>query len=49
MINANCFTDADGIFYPISDAGSEERISEYSMIQYNLLMDYKNRVTALED
>ncbi len=49
VINANCFTDADGIFYPISDAGSEERISEYSMIQYNLLMDYKNRVTALED
>lgn len=47
VINANCFVDADGIFHPISDLSEHEALVEYQMINYNSLIDHRNRAEAL--
>lgn len=48
VINANCFVDADGIFYPISDMANEEALVEYQMINYNMLIDHRNRAESMK-
>ncbi len=45
VINAICYEDAEGNIYDPSESSNfDERLNEYGKIQYNGLIDYKNRV-----
>ena len=47
VINAICYEDAAGTIYdPTQSSQFDERLNEYEQIQYNGLIDYKNRVDS---
>lgn len=45
-MTSNGYWGADGKFYSVDDKNSPyyDLIQEYAMLQYNDMMDYKNRV-----
>ena len=47
VINAICYEDAEGNVYdPEEPSKFDDRLNEYEQIQYNGLIDYKNRVNG---
>lgn len=46
VITGNVYQDAEGTFYNWSEKAYEEELNEYRMIQYNHLVDGKNRVES---
>jgi hypothetical protein len=47
VINAICYEDAErNIYDPSEPSKFDERLNEYEQIQYNGLIDYKNRVDS---
>lgn len=47
VINANCYVTSDLVFTVSKDIYSEDMLSLYAKLQYNLLFDKKNTVTGL--
>ena len=47
VINANCYVTSDLVFHSVKDIYSEDMLSLYAKLQYNLLFDKKNTVTGL--
>ena len=47
VINAICYEDANGNIYDPSESSKfDDRLKEYEQIQYNGLIDHKNRVDS---
>ena len=46
VITGNMYRDGDGNYYSWSDDAYEEELNEYRIIQYNHLVDSKNRVES---
>ena len=47
VINANCYVTSDLVFHSVKDIYSEDMLSLFAKLQYNLLFDKKNTVTGL--
>ena len=43
VISSQCYWDAEGNIHAISDYAQEDRLLEYASLQYNCLMDVRNR------
>lgn len=44
VITANVYIDKDGNYHQYSEDSFKEQLNQYSILQYNHLSDYKNRV-----
>lgn len=47
IINANCYVTSDGVFHSVKDIYSEQALSLYAKLQYNLVFDKKNTIDGL--
>lgn len=47
VINANCYVTSDNVFHSVKDIYSNETLSLYAKLQYNLIFDKKNTITKL--
>lgn len=47
VVTSNFFIDADGVFHTVDEMDSIDVFNEYKTLQYNQIIDWKNRVTEV--